>query len=94
MNSQRGRDVVSPLQARTASGSAVFPPLSDVKDTYGFERSDGIGLGLRISHKLPGNANSLVVGPGLSADVWGVLSSEEGPVSQVKGNSRPPPPTY
>ena len=27
----------------------------------------------------------LVVGPGLSADVWGVLSSEEGPVSQVKG---------
>ena len=25
----------------------------------------------------------LVVGPGHSADVWGVLSSEEGPVSQV-----------
>ena len=41
-----------------ASGSAVFPPLSDVKDTYGLERSDGIGLGLRVSHKLPGNANS------------------------------------
>ena len=41
-----------------ASGSAVFPPLSDVKDTYGLGCSDGIGLGLCISHKLPGNANS------------------------------------
>ena len=41
-----------------ASGSAVFPPLSDVKDTYGLGRSDGIDLGLRVSHKLPGNANS------------------------------------
>ena len=27
----------------------------------------------------------LVVGPGHSADVWGVLSSEEGPVSWVYG---------
>ena len=25
----------------------------------------------------------LVVGPGHSADIWGILSSEEGPVSQV-----------
>ena len=33
-----------------ASGSAVFPPLSDVKDTYGLGCSNGIGLGLRISH--------------------------------------------
>ena len=41
-----------------ASGSAVFPPLSDVKDTYGLGRSDGIDLGLRVSHKLPGNVNS------------------------------------
>ena len=41
-----------------ASGSAVFAPLSDVKDTYGLGRSDGIDLGLRVSHKLPGNVNS------------------------------------
>ena len=41
-----------------ASGSAVSLPLRDVKDTYGLGRSDGIGLGLCISHKLPGNANS------------------------------------
>ena len=41
-----------------ASGSAVSLPLSDVKDTYGLGQSDGIGLGLCISHKLPGNVNS------------------------------------
>ena len=41
-----------------ASGSAVSLPLRDVKDTYGLGRSDGIGLGLCISQKLPGNDNS------------------------------------
>ena len=41
-----------------ASGSAVFPPLSDVKDTYGLGCSDGIGLGFHVSHKLPGNDSS------------------------------------
>ena len=31
-----------------ASGSAVFPPLSDVKDSYSLGRSDGIGLGFCV----------------------------------------------
>ena len=51
-----------------ASGSAVFAPLSDVKDTYGLGCSNGIGLGLRISHssqEMP-----------IPADPWLHLSSK------------------
>ena len=41
-----------------ASGSAVFPPLSDVKDTYSLGHSRWDRPGVLHSHKLPGNANS------------------------------------